>query len=223
MNFFSNLKIGPRLGLVFATLIALAAVVVVIGITRLSALHANMVEIGGDHLPKVVKTVEVSDQIALVARELPSQLIWEDKAKVVASVEAIKQARAKAGQILEELAPTLDSDEEKRHLAAVTAARGEYRKSYELFMELVAQGNKADATQLLGSKLVPTQLAYLETLERLRTWQLATVDSYIKQGGTDYTQARWLMFGLLAGMGALGALLARLSQFPPDSTAKLLI
>ena len=207
MNFFSNLKIGPRLGLVFATLIALAAVVVVIGITRLSTLHANLVEIGSDHLPKVVKTVEVSDLIAIVARELPSQLIWEDKAKVAASVEAIKQARAKAGKILEELTPTLDTVEEKRHLAAVTAARGEYRKSYELFVELVAQGKKADATQLLDGKLIPTQAAYLDSLEKLRISQLAAVDTYVKQGEADYAQAKWLLFGLLAGMGALGALL----------------
>jgi methyl-accepting chemotaxis protein len=126
---------------------------------------------------------------------------------VAASVEAIKKARAGAGKILEELAPSLDSDDEKRLLAAVTAARGEYRGSYEQFMELVAQGKKAEATQLLDGKLIPTQSAYMETLEKLRTWQLAAVDSYVKQGDADYTQAKWLLFGLLAGMGALGALL----------------
>ena len=49
MNLFFNLKIGPRLGLAFAMLIALAALVVVIGITRLSTLNANLVEIGRDH------------------------------------------------------------------------------------------------------------------------------------------------------------------------------
>jgi hypothetical protein len=36
MNFFNNLKIGKRLGAASAAIISLAAVVVVIGITRLA-------------------------------------------------------------------------------------------------------------------------------------------------------------------------------------------
>jgi methyl-accepting chemotaxis protein len=46
MSFFYNLKIGPRLGVAFATVIALAAVVVVIGITRLSDLNDSLNKIG---------------------------------------------------------------------------------------------------------------------------------------------------------------------------------
>jgi hypothetical protein len=46
MNFLANLKIGPRMGFAFATVIALAAVVVVIGITRFLDLNESLNKIG---------------------------------------------------------------------------------------------------------------------------------------------------------------------------------
>jgi methyl-accepting chemotaxis protein len=84
MSFFTNLKIGPRLGFAFATVIALATVVVAIGITRLSSLNESLITIGEDRLPKVVTLVEIADDVNLVARELRNQLIWDDPAKLAA-------------------------------------------------------------------------------------------------------------------------------------------
>jgi len=93
MSFFYNLKIGPRLGVAFATVVALAAVVVVIGITRLSDLNESLTKIGEDRLPKVVTLVEIADDVNLVARELRNQLIWDDAAKLAGSREVIAKSR----------------------------------------------------------------------------------------------------------------------------------
>ena len=207
MSFFSNLKIGPRLGFAFATVIALAAVVVVIGITRLSGLNDSLEKIGSDRLPKVVQTVEIADQVNLIARELRNQLIWDDAAKVAASLEAVKKARADVAKTLEVMTPTIRSDKGKQLLAAVQAARGDFIKTSEQFMELAAHGKKADAVQLLDERVRPAQLAYMEALEALKNMQIALVDEEVKHGETEYAQAKWLMFGLLAAMGALGTLL----------------
>ncbi|MBL8313303.1 MAG: MCP four helix bundle domain-containing protein [Rubrivivax sp.] len=207
MNFLANLKIGQRLGFAFASVIALATVVAVVGITRLSGLNDDLKEIGSDSLPKVSQLVELGDQVYEIAVELRNMLIWEDAAKVSASIDAVKKARAEATKILEALTPTVLSAEDKKMLEAVVASRAGFVMPYEQFMELVANGKKADAVRLLDEKVRPAQLVYLDALEKFKNAEIETVDASVKQGEADYAQAKWLMFALLAAMGAAGTLL----------------
>ena len=70
MNTFNNLKIGARLGLAFAALIALALLVGTIGVTRLSRANESLALIGSDRVPKVQQAAAITDDVNLVAREL---------------------------------------------------------------------------------------------------------------------------------------------------------
>ena len=110
MSFFTNLKIGPRLGFAFATVIALATVVVAIGITRLSSLNESLITIGEDRLPKVVTLVEIADDVNLVARELRNQLIWDDPDKLAGSREAIQKSRETITRLYEKITPSIKSE-----------------------------------------------------------------------------------------------------------------
>jgi len=62
MDFFNDLKIGKRLGAAFAAVIALAAAVVVIGITRLSDITESITLIGNDRVPNLQLLVKVTDR-----------------------------------------------------------------------------------------------------------------------------------------------------------------
>jgi hypothetical protein len=126
MSFFSNLKIGPRLGFAFATVIALATVVVVIGITRLSSLNESLITIGEDRLPKVVTLVEIGDDVNLVARELRNQLIWDDPAKQAGSREVIEKSRETITKAYEKITPTVRTEQGKKLLAATLEARAAF-------------------------------------------------------------------------------------------------
>jgi methyl-accepting chemotaxis protein len=52
VHVFNNLKIGSRLGLAFAALIALALLVGIIGVTRLSHVNESLALIGSDRVPR---------------------------------------------------------------------------------------------------------------------------------------------------------------------------
>ena len=75
MHFIANLKIGMRLGLAFAAVIALATAVVMIGITRLSDITDSVTLIGNDRVPKVQKLAQLTDDVNLIARELRFVLV----------------------------------------------------------------------------------------------------------------------------------------------------
>jgi methyl-accepting chemotaxis protein len=207
MSFFSNLKIGPRLGFAFATVIALAAVVVVIGITRLAGLNESLYKIGSDRLPKVVTLVEIGDDVNLVARELRNQLIWDDPAKQAGSREVIQKSRETITKAYEKITPTIRSEQGKKLLAATLEARAAFTPVSQEMQDLVKAGKKAEAEALLDSKLRPAQHVYMDALEKFKNMQIAVVDEEVKNGEAEYQQAKWLMFGLLAAMAALGTML----------------
>jgi methyl-accepting chemotaxis protein len=73
--------------------------------------------------------------------------------------------------------------------------------------DLVKAGKMAEAEAMLDSKLRPAQHAYMDALEKFKNMQIDLVNEEVKTGEAEYAQAKWLMFGLLAAMGAMGTLL----------------
>jgi methyl-accepting chemotaxis protein len=204
MTYLSNLNIGTRMGLAFAAVIALAAVVVAVGISRLSRLTDSLTLIGDDRVPKVVKVTDIIDDVNFIARELRNTLIFDDPAKVEASLDTAKLARERIAKTLESLTPTIKSEEGKKRLAVMTETRGAFVPAQLAFIDLVRAGKKDEAKVLLAEKLRPTQLAYMDALDKLKDLQLELISKAVVDGEAEYAQAKRLMFGLLAGMAAVG-------------------
>ena len=213
MRFLQSLRIAQRLALAFGAVILLAALVVMIGITRMSAISASLTLIGSDRVPKVERVTEISDDVNLIARELRNALIFSDDKKVSAALETTLAARDRVTKTLEALAPTIRSEEGKKRLAAVTEARAAYIPVQQRFIDMVRAGEKDTAAGVLETQLRPVQLAYMKALSDLKGLQIEYIDKAAEQGEQLYNQAKLMMFTLLAGMmGActlLGWLLAR--------------
>ena len=207
MNFFSTMKIGMRLGTAFAAVIALAALVVGIGISRLSDVSEKLTLIGTDRVPKVVKLAAITDDVNVIARELRNTLIWDDAAKIEEALSSSEAARAEIGKVLKELEPTFRSEEGKKRFAAVSDARAAYVPVQQQFIALVREGKKDEAKALLTEQMRPVQLAYMTNLDRLKDMQIELISHAASEGEANYAEARLLMFGLLAGMGLSGAIL----------------
>ena len=205
MQFIANLRIGARLALAFGAVIGLAAVVVLIGITRLSDVAASLSLIGSDRVPKVVKLAAITDDVNLIARELRNTLIWDDATKVAGALDAAQQARERIAKTLETMAPTITSEEGKKRLALLTEARAAYVPVQQAFMDLVRSGKKTEAETVLSSQLRPTQLAYFKALDNLKDLQIELITQAVQDGDEAYNQAKLMMFGLLAAMAAVGA------------------
>jgi methyl-accepting chemotaxis protein len=205
MQFLSSLRIGARLGWAFGFILVLSAIVVTIGITRLSDISSSLTLIRSDRVPKVVKLAEITDNVNLIARELRNALIWDDPAKVATALDEADKARQTIAKIIEALTPTITSDEGRKRLATLTEARSAYVPLQQQFMDLVRAGKPAEAEQLLAERLRPAQLAYIKALDGLKDLQIELVEAAANEGEREYAEARLLMFGLLAVMAALGA------------------
>ncbi len=205
MNFLSNLKIGARLAIAFAGVIALAAVVVGIGITRMGHLNDRLEDVGDNRLPKVTRLVQIADDLNLVARELRNMLIYEDPAKVAAANDAVQKSREGATKAYEQITPTIVSAEGKKALAVVQDARAAFTPLAKEFQAMILAGKRAEAREMLDAKLRPAQIAYMDALEALKDQQIDHVNKAVKAGQAEYDQAVIVMAGLLLGMVVLGS------------------
>jgi len=157
-------------------------------------------------VPKLQKVVDITDDVNLIARELRNMLIFDDAAKVATALETVTSTRARISKLFDELVPTITSDEGRKRVAAVSSARAAYLPVQLKFTELVAAGNKAEAKALLVDTLRPTQLAYIDALDKLKDLQVELMQRAVAEGEADYASAKLLMFGLLIGMAGLGTL-----------------
>ncbi|MDZ7855209.1 methyl-accepting chemotaxis protein [Sphaerotilus sp.] len=207
MNTFRNLKIGTRLALAFGALVALALLVGSIGINRLSELNTSLALIGSDRVPKVQFAADITDDVNLIARELRNALMWDDQDKIKKALDAAAEARERANRNLESLAANITSEEGKERLASLNSARAAYLPLQQQFVDLVQAGKKEEATTLLSERLRDAQLAYIKSLDSLKDLQIALVTRAVDNGSTQYSEAKLVMFSLLAGMAAIGALM----------------
>ena len=207
MNTFNHLRIGTRLALAFGALIALALLVGSIGIHRLSELNTALALIGSDRVPKVQLAADITDDVNLIARELRNALIWADEAKVKTAFDTISQARERIGKAIAAMDTTVTSDEGKKRLAAMISARATYVPLQQQFMDLVREGKKDEATTLLSERMRDVQLVYIQSLDDLKNLQIELVAQAVRDGEAEYAQAKLVMFSLLAGMAAIGALM----------------
>ncbi len=207
MSHLARLNIGARLGLAFATVIALAALVVVVAIARLADVTHSLSMIGSDRVPKVQMVGQMSNSASLAATEMRNMVIFTDPAKIQQALDQVLSARTEASKVLEALAPIVTTEEGKKYLAALTEARSAYLPAQDQFLALVRADKRDEAIAHLGDKLRPTQLAYLAALDKLKNFQVELINQAATDGETAYAQGRLLIFGLLGGMVLAGGLL----------------
>jgi methyl-accepting chemotaxis protein len=208
MGLLSNLKIGPRLGLAFAMVIALATLVVTVSIARLGSVTESLTVIGQERVPLVKQLVAIGDQVNMIARELPLMLVHDDPAKIAAIRDAVAKAREDIGKQLEALAAGIKSEEGRKRMEATTEARANFVLVQMQFLDLVAAGKNSEARDVLVDKVQPEEAAYLKSLDAWKEYQVDRISEAAVQGQTAYEQARLMLFGLLAAMIAMGSLTA---------------
>jgi len=207
MNAIADLKIGVRLGAIFALVIVLAMAVALFGVTRLSTLNASLTLIGGDRVPTVQALAGIADDVDLIARETRDALIVDDAPRVAAALAAAAKARDAITEAMRKLDPTIRTEAGRKLFVAVEQARAAYAPVQAQVVEVIRAGRREEAKGLLAEKLRPAQAAYMKKLDELRDLQIELIAHTVADGEAIYRMAKTVMFGLLALMIGVSAML----------------
>ena len=202
----SNIKVGPRLAAGFGLLVFLMLAITALGISRLYTVNSATDLIVRDRFPKVAMAHEVLEGINDTAIRMRNLLLIDDAAGRKQEIDRILDTRGKVEGHLNELGRILSTPKGKEIYKGIEEARQQYRVKQQKFLDLVAAGQKEEATRWLLDEVIREQEAYFAKVEGLVSLGAKLMDASGKEAQAQYETGAALM----GGMAALAVLLASL-------------
>jgi methyl-accepting chemotaxis protein len=204
----NDLRIGVRLGGGFAVILALLALMMIIGAWRLSEASVAVQRMMEQSLAKERLAEEWYRNIAVGTRRTTAIAKSGD-----ASLEAIFAADAKAstarGNEIQKTLETMQAgDEEAKLVAAIVEIRKVYVGSRDTLSKAKKDGNADLANKIFDDEFTPAAATYLKRVQAFVEFQHRAIDATAKTIEAEAERGRTLMIavGLLALL--IGAALA---------------
>jgi len=209
MRYFANMKIGRRLALGFAVILAAASVVVALSIWRLAGIATATESMMQVPLSKErlvsdwYRTIHTSVRRTTAIAKSSDPSLAAFFADDAASATRMSTEQQKAIEAL------LDSDAEKEVFARLSAVRKDYIKYRDAITKAKADGQAEEAGKILAGPYDVAAKGYLDLLQQLLNLQRAGIDQIAAHIQEVYYQSRNLMLALAVLQVVLGWLFAR--------------
>jgi methyl-accepting chemotaxis protein len=206
MEFIANIKIGKRLGLGFALILAMTVMIAAVGALRMTEVADSTRTMMAMPLAKerlitdwyALNFASIRRTAAIVKSSDPSlgPYFKEDAA---ASVK-------KAAELLKQIEPLIVADgEEKALFAKILEQRKAYSATRDGAVKAKADGNEEEAARILEKEFTPAAQKYQDLLQQLVTMQRSSMDATANGIEDNATGSTRLIVILSACAVALGA------------------
>jgi methyl-accepting chemotaxis protein len=208
MNSINQLRVGVRLGIGFALLIATVLGTALFARLSLAEVNRELQVLTEDRMVKVEQLESVRDNINVIARAVRNVVLVADPAAAAPEVKRIEAASADNAQLIQKLTDSLHSEKGKALLKVLQDARGPYNASVQQVTQLGLANKVPEATNVLLGETRKAQSAYLASLKSLIDFQkeLTSASSTKVDGTVAHAGSVMLAVALVAT--ALGAALA---------------
>ncbi|KAB2969479.1 methyl-accepting chemotaxis protein [Zoogloea sp.] len=180
---FNNLKIGVRLGLGFAFVLLMLAIISVLSITRIAELDTGIDDIVEGRLPKILLSNELVENTHIVGRAARNMIMTTDKKLEKEQLDVIAKARARNSEIYEKLQPMVNTEKGKALLGKAVEARARFTEATDKLLVLAnsssPQFNAEKATAYLFEEYRAVNNAYIDSLKAFSDFQVEAA----KKGG----------------------------------------
>ena len=205
MSWFSNLKIGKKLGLGFGIVILLVVGLGVFSLLQMSKLNANALDLGSNWLPSVREISQLRFDASTVRRWELNYLIVVDKEDVRKKIEANLANMAEDEKRYE---PMISSDEERRLYQGFRSEWDKHLVVKNRMVDLVNQGKEKEAIIESASEGVASFTAADQFLGEGVKLNVKGGEDAVKSAGATYTSSRYWVIGLLTGVILIALLVA---------------
>ncbi|WP_044529366.1 methyl-accepting chemotaxis protein [Herbaspirillum sp. B65] len=209
MSYLANMKIGRRLALGFAVILAAASVVVALSIWRLQGIAQATDEMMHEPLTKErlvsdwYRTIHTSVRRTTAIAKSADPSLAAYFAEDAAAASRMSTAQQKAIEAL------IESDEEKAAFTKLSQVRKDYIKYRDAISKAKADGQPEEAARILAGPFDVAAKGYLDLLQQLLNLQRANIDRVAAHIQQVYQESRNLMLALAVLQVVLGWLFAR--------------
>jgi methyl-accepting chemotaxis protein len=205
MNAIKNLKIGIRLSVGFAVIIALMIVVAAIGISRIRAIDADTEIIVHDRYAKVALAHTVENEVNRQARALRTALIANDDEISARELAKIGDSAPLVAAALDKLQAIIHTEKGKAALQVLMTARATFKDREHHLVGLIKSKQADAARDYLLKEVMPPQTAYLAAIEAFADTQVKGMEQFAAEAGVMADNANTLMIVLAVAAALLAA------------------
>jgi methyl-accepting chemotaxis protein len=204
----SNLKIGPRLGLGFAVVLALMLALVGIGINSMGQIQGKLDNIVDSNVHEMELLQDMTGAIHVVRRVMGTLIILTDHAAIDAEYKKMEAARARYNAADELLRKGRADEAEAALRTKLSEIQAQARPLNNQVVELARANDDAKALELLLKEAGPATQKWQDLLDDYVTLQKESNKKDAAAAQQAFSSARLFMFGVTAVALAMGMLLA---------------
>ncbi|MBC7858543.1 MAG: MCP four helix bundle domain-containing protein [Burkholderiaceae bacterium] len=204
----ANLKIGTRLGLGFAVVLALMLGLTMTGIGSAGKIQDNLDHIINGNVYKMGLLQEMSDSLHIVARVTRTMVILTDEAAMAAEFKKIEAARTNYIAAWDALSKTPSDEAGLAMRAKIAQLQAAARAQNDKVLDLAMANKKTEATEMLIKLSGPATQLWLDALHDDIALQKSNGKLDADSAHAAYQSGRALMLGLTALAISLGSVLA---------------
>ncbi|MEX3937569.1 methyl-accepting chemotaxis protein [Paraburkholderia phymatum] len=171
MKKLNNLKIGVRLSVAFALLIVLLIGISVLAAVQLRAASQRTQELVNETYLKVELAHQLKDYANFTARQIRSAILARDADEVTKDLEQVEQTRSKYDPVVKRLDALIRFTEGRKLFEEMRAVQLRYRHTRDKVVDLIRQGQKDQAIDLMFGDLRKEQQTYFGAVDNLVTFQ----------------------------------------------------
>ena len=199
-----NLKIGLRLGIGFAIVLALLLIVAVMGSLRLASLQAEITDIVNDKNVKVTTSNKIIDEVNMIGLLHQNMLIMRSDDDIRSFMQGTNDERAKLLKSLEALDAFSYDDQGVRLLDGMKSARQGFVGVQQQFESRIAERDFDQATSIFASTYRPAYLTYLDSVSKFISYQTELMQETGRDAEELGEQSVMLLIGLAIAALVIG-------------------
>jgi methyl-accepting chemotaxis protein len=208
-----NMKIGTRLSLGFASLLALLLVVAALGVSRMGDIQGQLDQIVKVNSYQAQQAANMRNAIYQTSIWVRNIVLFTEDGQMQAEVERLKVARAAYEAAEQNLQNSFTrsaetTDDERSLLAKTREARELSLVAMGRVVELGLANKTEEATRALVTELSKAQTAWLAAVNALVEFEEKLNAEAAVEAGAAYTAARSIVIGVSLVALVLGALIA---------------
>lgn len=206
---FSNLKIGIRSGLGFATLLVLMLVIMIAGISNMEKIHEQLEQIYDQNYARIALANEMKVSIDEIYIEMRAVILMPEQIAKQESIKKIETHRAIYSKAFENLSKLEQTSAGKQLLSDLQDSIVSAKASNNQWMELALADNTTEAIPLLVKECEPKRIIIEDVLLEVIKHQENQIRACYNEANQEYSQARLLIsllgiislvFGILAAV-----------------------
>jgi methyl-accepting chemotaxis protein len=205
----ADLKIGQRLNIAFALTIALLAVVVAVGASRLASVSGHIDVTVNQHYQRISELNVVKGTLERQSRHLRNAMLLGEGAPARAQLDAVDQLAAEATRALDQFGERLALPEAQALHGRIGAAGAAFAADRNQVVRLARAGQKDQAGALLMSAMAARQQAYIDAIDALIDFQ----SRQMHDAGAQAVASAGLASKAMIALGVLGGALSMLTAW----------